>query len=98
MLALYANVVVAEQFLRAEWVRLGRPTLAEGSSGQPVEHPLLGAMRDQGRHVAAMAESLLLTPKARASARRAGWAKGNARSDDRQARPGLRVAGSEKTG
>jgi phage terminase small subunit len=96
MLALYANITDAEEFLRREWVRLGRPVLAEGSSGQPVEHPLLGAMRDQARHLAAFAESLLLTPKARASARRAGWAKGNARSPDRQAQPGLRPAGSKK--
>jgi hypothetical protein len=31
--------------LVAEWERLGRPLLAEGSKGQVVGHPLLGEMR-----------------------------------------------------
>jgi phage terminase small subunit len=91
-LASYAFAVDAEARLRTVWTAGGRPTLAEGSSGQPVEHPLMGAMRDQAAHVAKLGDALLLTPKARASAKRAGWERGKARSADRSSPPpGLRA-------
>jgi hypothetical protein len=32
--------------LRDEWARLGRPVMASGSRGQPVIHPLLGAIAE----------------------------------------------------
>jgi hypothetical protein len=33
-------------FLRGEWERLGRPVLSEGSKGQLIVHPLLGAIAE----------------------------------------------------
>ena len=89
----YAEAIDVAAVIRRAWVALGHPALSEGSSGQPVAHPLLAAIADQERHVLRFAEDLLLTPKARASARRGiGRPPGSATAADRRPGPVLRVA------
>jgi P27 family predicted phage terminase small subunit len=90
-LTLYARAVDTAHVVRRSWLALGRPTLSEGSSGQPVEHPLLPAMRDQERHVERLAEPLGLTLPARNKARRLpGRPPGSASAADRRPVPALR--------
>lgn len=60
----FARQVDVAEDLRREWVRLKRPTLNEGSTGQTVAHPLIGAMRQADAIVARLARELRLTPAA----------------------------------
>jgi hypothetical protein len=42
--------------IRDAWFEAEQPLIGEGSSGQPVEHPLVKLLRDSEGHVARLAE------------------------------------------
>ena len=46
-LRLYACAVDTLATVRKAWEDEGRPTIAKGSHGEPVRHPLVGAIEDQ---------------------------------------------------
>lgn len=60
----FARQVDVADALRREWVRLKRPTLTTGSTGQTTAHPLIAAMRQADATVRMLARELRLTPAA----------------------------------
>jgi hypothetical protein len=63
--------------LRAEWERLGKPSVAQGSSGGVIPHPLIGMIR--------RAESLAFKMQRRIDGARVGRPRGSASAPDRVA-------------
>ncbi len=62
----YIRARAISQRARAEHAADGSPLLATGSTGQPVEHPLLKLARESDRDAARYAERLGLDPTSRA--------------------------------
>lgn len=87
----FARQVDTAEDLRREWVRLKRPTLAAGSTGQVTAHPLIATMRQADLAVRALARELRLTPSAVAVGQK-GRA-GDRTPDKRLPEPGAPAAG-----
>ena len=66
--ARYCRAVALERRAVAEWTAAGRPTTAEGSTGQLVGHPLVKLIRDARADAARLGTALLLDPASRARA------------------------------
>jgi hypothetical protein len=75
------------------WADAGRPLTAPGSKGQDAPHALLRVQADVRRQIADHEKALGLTPASRSAIGPSGWARGHARSPDRQMPPrrGARV-------
>jgi len=87
-LAAYARAMGDVARLRRRWIAEGSPELDEGSRGQQVAHPLLGAIRDAERWAHELGGTLGLDPMARRRlSRRAGAGRpaGAASAADRAA-------------
>jgi phage terminase small subunit len=87
-IAMYARASDMAAMLRRAWVARGSPTVATGSRHNPITHPLVREIEAQEKHVAMLAQSLLLTPESRVKAGRArgGRPAGTSQSPDRRLR------------
>lgn len=85
----YARAVERSHRVQAEWEGLGRPTLARGSMGQRVEHPLMKMIREHEREVSVLAKHVGLEPASRARRPAAGRPTGAASAPDRAAPPAV---------
>ena len=84
----YARAFSRAAQIRRDWNELGSPTVAIGSTGQVVSHPLLAAMEKAERFAHELGAALGLSPQARHKLSRrtgAGRPPGAASARDRAA-------------
>jgi len=96
ILTLYADAAGTLAILRRRWIADGRPVKATGYRGQDVVHPLIDGIAAQQRHAAALGETLLLSPAARAKASRSRGGRPVGTSQSEDWRPGLRAVTGAK--